>query len=203
VEAYLVTDRHLASEEFLSRLLRQAAGAGVDRIQIREKDLEGRALTRLVREARETVRGTRATLFVNDRVDVALAAGAHGVHLGRAGIPPDVARRIGGDDLVLGASTHTLEEASEAQDRGADYLFFGPVFATASKVAWGPPVGISRLEAVLRGARIPVYAIGGISGENLELLRGLPLAGVAMISAFVRTPSVPDLVRRVHGVSWR
>jgi thiamine-phosphate pyrophosphorylase len=203
VEAYLVTDRHLASEDFLGRLLRDAAGAGVDRIQIREKDLEGRALTRLVLEALQAIRGTRATLFVNDRIDVALAAGAQGVHLGRSGIPPDVARRIAGDDLVLGVSTHTLEEVMEAQERGADYLFFGPVFPTASKIAWGPPAGIPKLEAVLRMARVPVYAIGGISGENVERLRGLPLAGVAMISAFVRAPSIPDLVRRIHGAAWK
>jgi thiamine-phosphate pyrophosphorylase len=203
LEAYLVTDRHLASEEFLSRLLLQAAAGGVDRIQVREKDMGGRALMGLVREALQAVRGTRATVFVNDRVDVALAASAHGVHLGRGGFPPDVARRIGGDDLVVGASTHTLEEAMEAQEQGADYLFFGPVFSTTSKVAWGPPVGIPRLESVLRIARIPVYAIGGISPENLHQLRGLPLAGVAMISAFVRATSVPELIRQIHGNAWK
>jgi thiamine-phosphate pyrophosphorylase len=203
MEAYLITDRLITSEEFQLRLLREAASAGVDRIQIREKDLGGRALLRRVREALEAARGTRATVLVNDRVDVALAAQAQGVHLGRAGLPPGAARRIGGEDLVLGASSHTLEEAAEAQEEGADYLFFGPVFATASKMAWGEPVGVAKLEAVLHTVRVPVYAVGGISLDNLERLRGLPLAGVAMISAFVRTPSVGELIRRVHETPWR
>src|SRR5207249_1715989 len=162
MEAYLVTDRRLASAEFLARLLTEAAVAGVDRIQVREKDLEGRALLHLVREALQAVRGSRATVFVNDRLDVAMAAAAHGAHLGRASLPADVARKVAGEDLVLGVSTHTLEEAMEAQDLGADYLFFGPVFPTASKVAWGPPLGIPKLEALLKRARVPVYAIGGI-----------------------------------------
>jgi thiamine-phosphate pyrophosphorylase len=202
VEAYLITDRRLTSDEFLAQLLREAAAGGVDRIQIRERDLEGRALLRLVRNALESTRGTRTTVFVNDRVDVALAASAHGVHLGQAGLPARMARRIAGENLVIGVSAHTLEEAMEAQDQGADYLIFGPVFATASKLAWGPPVGVPRLEAVLKQVAIPVYAVGGISPRNLALLRGLPLAGVAMISAFVRSASAAELIRQVHGESW-
>ncbi len=203
MEACLVTDRRLASGEFLRRLLRQAAGAGVDRIQIREKDLGGRALLLLVREAVEAARGTRATVFVNDRVDVALAAPAHGVHLDPEGIPPDRARRIAGDDLVVGVSVRSLEEALEAQERGADYLVFGPVFPGSSRPWDAPPAGPAKLEALLRGAAVPVYAAGGIAPENLDRLRGLPLAGVAMTSAFVRAPSVPGLVRQVHGSGWR
>jgi len=203
MEAYLVTDRRMASGDSLPRLLRQAAAAGVDRIQLREIVPGGRGLWGLAREAMEAVRGTRATVFVFDRVDVALAAGAHGAHLDGTGIPPEVARRIGGEDLVLGVQAGTMEEAVMAEERGADYLFFGPVFPTSSGSAFLPPVGIPNLEAVLRRVRIPVYAVGGIGPENLERLRGLPLAGVAMTSAFLRTPSVPDLIRQVHGTAWR
>ncbi|HEV8335350.1 MAG TPA: thiamine phosphate synthase [Candidatus Polarisedimenticolia bacterium] len=202
MEAYLVTDRRLASESFLPRLVREAAAAGVDRIQVREKDLGGRALLHLARDAMEAARDTRATVFVNDRLDVALAASAPGLHLGRSGLPLGAVRRWGGEDLVLGASAHTLEEAMEAQEEGADYLFFGPVFPTPSKAEFGPPVGIAGLEAVLRRVRIPVYAIGGIGPDNLRQLRGLPLIGVAMIAAFVRAASVPELIRLVHGRSW-
>ena len=203
MEAYLVTDRRLASEEFLPRLVRRACEAGVDRIQIREKDLGGRALMRLVREIAESVEGSRATLFVNDRVDVALAASAHGVHVGRSGLPPDVVRRIAGEELVIGASAHSLEEALEAQEKGADYVFAGPVFPTVSKAVFGEPLGLSKLEVIVRRLRIPVYAIGGITPERLGSLRPLPLTGVAMISAFVSAPSVADLVRQIHGASWR
>ena len=203
MEAYLVTDRRLASESFLHRLLRQAAAAGVDRILIREEDLGGRACLRLAREAVDAARGSRTTVFVNGRVDVALAAAAHGVHLDRTGLPPDVARRIAGEDLVVGATAHTLEEAIEAREQGADYLFFGPVFPPLSHAADRTPVGIAKLERVLRTVRIPIYAIGGITPESLAALRGLPLGGVAMISAFVRAPSVPDLVRQIHGKPWK
>lgn len=202
MEAYLVTDRRLVAADYLPHLIRRAAEAGVNRIQIREKDLAGRALLALARESVEATRGCPATVFINDRVDVALLSGASGVHLGRAGLPPEVARRIGGESLVVGASAHTLEEALEAERGGADYLIFGPVFETPSKSAFGPPVGVPKLEAVVRKARIPVYAIGGIRLENLDVLRPLPLAGVAMVSAFVRAVSVAELVREVQRPSW-
>ncbi len=184
-------------------MIREAAEAGLDRIQIREKDLGGLSLLRMARRVIAEVERTRTTVIINDRVDVALAASAAGVHLGRDSFPPDVARRIGGEELILGASTHTIDEALEAQDRGADYLFFGPVFATPSKAAYGEPVGLRKLEWVLRRIRIPVYAIGGIGPERLDELRPLPLAGVAMISAFVRAPSAARLVREVHAIGWR
>lgn len=203
MESYLVTDRRLAFGDSLPRLLRQAAAAGVDRIQIREPGLGGRALLGLVREALEAARGTRTTVFVHDRVDVALAAGAPGAHLDGTGLPLDVARRIGGEDLVLGVTAGTMEEAVEAEDRGADYLFFGPVFPTSWADPGRPLAGIPGLESLLRRIRIPVYAAGGIGPENLERLRGLPLAGVAMTSAFLRTPSLPDLVRQVRSIPWK
>ena len=202
MEAYLVTDRRLASEEFLHRLIRQAAESGVNRIQIREKDLGGMKLLKLVRQALDSLAGRRATLFVNDRLDVALSLPVHGVHLGRSSLPPEVARRIAGDELVIGASAHNLDEALEAQESGADYLFVGPVFSTPSKAAYGEPLGPARLEAIVRRVRIPVYAIGGISPDRLEALRHLPLTGVAMISAFVRARSVADLIGQVHGTHW-
>ncbi len=201
MEACLVTDRRLASADFLRRLLRLSAAAGADRILIREDDLGGRALLRLVREALEASRGTRATVFVQDRLDVALAAGAQGVHLGGAGFPVEVARRIAGEDRVLGVSAHTVEEAVEAEGQGADYLFFGPIFPGWSRTASATTPAIPKLEAVLRRVRLPVYAAGGIGPENLERLRGLPLAGAAMTSAFVRAASVPDLIRQVHGTA--
>jgi len=202
LEAYLVTDRRLMADRPLIDLIGRAAAAGVDRIQIREKDLGGGELHRLALLAVEAIRGKRSTLFINDRLDVAMAVEASGVHVGRSALPPDAARRIGGENLVIGASAHTLDEALGAQDAGADYLFLGPVFHTPSKAAYGPPLGISRLEAILGKVRLPVYAIGGISPQKLDLLRKLPLAGVAMVSAFARAPSVEDLVREVHGPHW-
>jgi thiamine-phosphate pyrophosphorylase len=202
LEAYLVTDRRLASDEFLMRLIHSACESGIDRIQIREKDLGGRALMRLTRQAMDVVEGRKATLLVNDRLDVALLASAHGVHLGREGLPADVARQIAGDELVIGASAHSLEEALEAQEQGADYLFIGPVFHTPSKAAFGEPLGVPKLESILRRVKIPAYAIGGVTPERLAILRTLSLTGVAMVSAFVRAPSVADLIHQVHQRRW-
>jgi len=202
LEAYLVTDRRIMADRPLIDLIGRAAAAGVDRIQIREKDLGGGELHRLALLAVEAIRGKRSTLFINDRLDVAMAVEAAGVHVGRSAMPPGMARRIGGENLVIGTSVHTLDEALEAQDAGADYLFLGPVFHTPSKAAFGPPVGIARLEAILQKVRLPVYAIGGITAQKVGLLRKLPLAGVAMVSAFTRAPSVEDLVREVHGPHW-
>lgn len=178
--------------------MREAIAAGAERVQVREKDLPGRPLLALVRSVLAEAEGSRTTVFVNDRVDVALAAAAQGAHLGRAGLPVETARRMSGEDFVIGASTHSLEEAIDAQERGADYLFVGPIFPTPSKAAFGEPLGIPRLESILRRIRIPVYAIGGITPERLQPLRGLPLTGVAMISAFVRARSVKELVQRVR-----
>ena len=200
MEAYLVTHRRLSADDYLIRLVGRAAAAGVDRIQVREKDLDGRALLRLTREVQAAAAGSRATVLVNDRLDVALCASAAGVHLPVRGLPPDVARRIAGDDLLIGASTHSLGEALAAEDRGADYLFVGPVFPPSSKAEPVAPLGRSGLESMLRRIRVPVYAIGGITLDRLDSLRGLPLTGVAMISEFVRTPSVEGLIRRVHAI---
>lgn len=202
MEAYLVTDRRLASADFLMRLIRSAAEAGVDRIQIRERDLGGHALLRLTRDALAAMEGTRATLLVNDRLDVALGASAHGAHLGQHSMPVPLARKVGGEDLILGVSTHSVDEAMEAQESGADYLFVGPVFPTPSKAAFGEPLGIAKLESILRRVKIPAYAIGGITSQHLSQLRSLPLTGVAMISAFVRAPSIEELIGQVHGRKW-
>src|SRR5262252_2277661 len=100
------------------------------------------------------VEGHKATLLVNDRLDVALAASAHGVHLGQQSMPVSMARRWAGDELILGVSTHSLEEAMEAQDQGADYLFVGPVFSTPTKIAFGEPLGVTRLESILRRIKV-------------------------------------------------
>ena len=202
MEAYLVTNRRLVAESYFPRFMQRAVVAGVDRIQVREKDLGGRELFRMARNVMVLTRSTRTTVFVNDRVDVAMAVSAAGVHLGGTAIPMPKVRRIGGDDLVIGASAHSLKEARDAEEGGADYLFFGPIFETPSKAAFGPPVGIPELKIVLGRVRIPVYAIGGIGPDNLDQLHSLPLAGVAMVSAFVRAPSMQDLVREVHRKRW-
>ena len=177
----------------LVEAVRNAAAAGVDWIQIREKDLEGRALARLVRRAAETTRGSGAKILVNDRLDVALAAAADGVHLGEASLPVETVaewrRSAGRGEFQIGVSCHSVEAARAAESGGADNIIFGPVFATPSKASFGPPQGIARLREVCAAVRIPVLAIGGVTLENADSCIEAGAAGVAAIRLFQETPN--------------
>jgi thiamine-phosphate pyrophosphorylase len=188
-----VTDRTAFAAETSARTvlerIRAAAQAGADWIQIREKDLSGAELLALVRDAVELVRSLGARIIVNDRLDVAQAAGAHGVHLGRASLPAaDVARwrrdQNAPTDYLLGVSCHSLSEARDAEATGASYIFFGPVFDTPSKRAFGAPQGAAKLSEVCAAVEIPVIAIGGVNvGNAIECLKS-GATGVAAVREF-------------------
>lgn len=187
-----------ASLENTLRVIRNLAACAVPRVQIREKDLTARILRDFVREA-VRVSGTSTKIIVNDRLDVALAAGAAGVHLGAQSVPVgETVRwcRAGNapPGFLIGASTHSLEKAQAAEHAGADYVFFGPVFATPSKQQFGPPQGLERLAAVCRTVRIPVLAIGGIALENTGDCFRAGAAGIAAIRLFQEAPDIPALV---------
>lgn len=180
-----------------------AARAGVDWIQLREKDLSGRALAELLREAlRRVPAGCRIVL--NDRLDVACALGAGGVHLGRESLSVEDARRLARgrgatQDFLVGASTHSLAAALSAEKAGADYLVFGPVYATPSKAQYGPPQGIERLAEVCHAVSLPVLAIGGITVENARACLEAGAAGIAAIRLFEESSdlaAVVDALRR-------
>jgi thiamine-phosphate pyrophosphorylase len=172
-----------------------AARAGVDWIQIREKDLSGRdcaslAQEVLLRAAKSRARnGASARILVNDRLDVALSERAGGVHLGEKSLPPSEAKRLANavipsQDFLIGASCHSLEAARSAASDGADYLFFGPIFTTPSKAAFGAPQSLERLGEVCRAVSIPVLAIGGITLENAPDCLAAGAAGIAAIRLF-------------------
>jgi thiamine-phosphate pyrophosphorylase len=168
--------------------IRRAVAAGIDWIQIREKDLEVRSLVELVRFAVAEARSASTKVLVNDRLDVALAAGAAGVHLGENSLPVESAsewrRSAGRLDFRIGVSCHSLESARAAERGGADYIFFGPVFATPSKASFGSPQGIERLREVCATVEIPVLAIGGVSAENAPACVEAGAAGIAAIRPF-------------------
>jgi thiamine-phosphate pyrophosphorylase len=170
----------------LIEIAERAAAAGMDWIQIREKDLAGGALFQLTSEILR--RAASARVLVNDRLDVALAAGAAGVHLGGAGLPVSAVRGWVGERgrraFLVGKSCHSLGESLVAQAEGADYVFFGPIFATPSKLAYGAPQGIDRLAEVCRRVSIPVIAIGGITTENAAECVAAGARGVAAIRLF-------------------
>lgn len=207
-----VTDRRspalLASGADLLARVRSALAAGVDWVQVREKDLGTRDLLALVRGAAEaarnagTSRRAEALVIVNDRLDVALAAGAAGVHLGGESLPvSEVARwRRKGNapaDFRIGVSCHSLAEAREAEVAGANYVIFGPVFDTPAKRRFGTPQGAVRLAEVCRATAIPVIAIGGVQEENAAECLRAGAAGIAAIRMFQEVPDLAGLEARV------
>jgi thiamine-phosphate pyrophosphorylase len=175
--------------------------AGVDWVQIREKDLSAKEIAALTRETlllatpRSEGRRDTARIMVNDRLDVALAERAGGVHLGESGLPVNEAKRfvhahVSHEDFLVGVSGHSLEAAKSAESGGADYLVFGPVFATLSKAAFGAPQGLERLAEVCRALSIPVLAIGGITLENAPACFAAGAAGIAAIRLFQDSPDL-------------
>src|ERR1035437_1036040 len=188
----------------LLEAIRDAAAAGVDWIQIREKDLEARSLAGLVRQAVDGTRGTSARILVNDRLDVALAGGAAGIHLGEMSLPVETLaewrRSAGRGEFHIGVSCHGVEAACAAERGGADYIFFGPVFGTPSKAAFGPPRGIERLREACVSVQIPVLAIGGVNLENAASCMATGAAGIAAIRLFQEVSDVSGIVARLRGM---
>jgi len=187
----------------------KAIRASVDWVQVREKDISGASLLRLIRTACEATveAGGRQKIFVNDRFDVACAAGASGVHLGGESLPvSEIAawRRHGIETpagFLIGASCHSIEDVRRAEIAGADYVFFGPVFDTPSKRAFGEPQGLTRLAEVCGATALPVVAIGGISEQNATSCLIAGAAGIAAIRLFQegRTlDALAEFVGRIH-----
>lgn len=186
---YLITDRKVATKP-LPEAVRLALEGGVRAVQLREKDLPIRALLVLAQELRSITREYGAKLFINDRVDVAVAVDADGVHLGHRSMPPEGARRVVGKDMLIGVSTHSLEEAKAAEAGGADFITFGPIFETPSKAKYGHPVGLDAIKTLIADVSIPIFAIGGIHGGNIQQVILSGAAGVAMISAIFSSPDI-------------
>ena len=168
------------------QLVRAAVDAEVPLFQIREKLMNARVLFELVVRAVSIASGSKTRVLVNDRVDIALAAGAGGVHLTTRSLPARVVRSIcSAPEFVIGVSTHSLEEVRAARDDGAEFVVFGPVFETASKRAFGPPQGLGKLRDVVREVEgFPVLAIGGVTVENAGACIDAGAHGVAGISLF-------------------
>ena len=189
-----ITDRRGIAPLPLLPHLKAAAEAGVDLIQLREKDLATRPLLELVKSSVEAIRGTKTRIVVNDRLDVAIAAGAHGVHLGGRSAPPEVIRRHVPEGFLVGVSCHSIQEALKAEAGGADYILLGPIFDTPSKRQYGPPLGLNKLSEVANRLRIPVLALGGITVDRVRLCLDAGATGIAGIRLFQESPSPADRV---------
>jgi len=175
------------SPEFQAILTQVAAAvaAGVDLIQIREKNLPARVLLELCEQTAQLTSGTSTRLLVNDRADIAAGAGAHGVHLTTRSLDTGTIRKTFGAELLIGASTHSIEEAVAARDGGADFIVFGPIFETPSKVEYGAPLGLERLSAATVALRnFPVLALGGITTSNAQDCLKAGASGIAGIRLF-------------------
>jgi len=189
--------------------IQEAAAAAVDWIQIREKDLSGKECAAVTsaaieRVARPLIRGRGTTrILVNDRLDVALSQAAGGVHLGENSVPVEEAgklvdSRIHSQDFLIGVSCHSVEAARAAARGGANYIFFGPVFATPSKAAFGAPQGLARLAEVCRAVSLPVVAIGGITLEYVGLCLSAGASGIAAIRLFQDAQDIVSLVKTLR-----
>jgi thiamine-phosphate pyrophosphorylase len=200
---YPITNGATRTPEDILPLIEAAVSAKVPLFQIREKLLSGRVLYELVTRAVEITRGSDTRLLVNDRSDIARATGADGVHLTGQSLPADVMRKIYGPEFLIGVSTHSREEARIARVRGADFVVFGPVFATESKREFGEPQGLEKLREItseLRG--FPVVAIGGITLDNVAACFDAGASGVAAIRLLndaERISSIVEVIRSVYG----
>ena len=183
----------------LIKLIEAAAAAGLSLVQLREKNLSARVLHSLATKAAEITPGSATRLLVNDRADIAGAAGAAGVHLTTRSIEASVIRRAFGEEFLIGVSTHSLTEARTARDGGADFVVFGPAFETASKRIYGEAVGLGRLSDVARElAPFPVLALGGVTLDNAPDCLRVGASGIAGIRLFSEPQKLEAIVRKLR-----
>jgi len=185
---YLITDRKQLPDRPLNTVIEEACRSGIKAVQLREKDLPVKALYERAEEMREITRTYNTRLFINDRVDIALAVGADGVHCRETSIRPSDVRELS-SGLMIGASVHSLESAVKAGRDGADFLLYGPVFYTPSKKEYGDPQGVEQLAEIIKRVALPVFAVGGVSPERAGTCLEAGAAGVAGISSIMAAPS--------------
>lgn len=182
---YLVTDSTGHTEEEFLNIVEAALRGGVTLLQLREKEKSAREYMDLARKVKKIADRFGVPLLIDDRVDVAAAAGASGVHVGQSDIPVAEARRILGPDRIVGATAKTVEQGVEAWKQGADYLGVGAIYPTTTKVKT-VITSVDTLREIVREVPIPVNAIGGLNAENMEVLRGTEAAGICVVSAIMK-----------------
>ena len=192
---YLITGRGETLGRNLEFVVEEALRGGVRAVQLREKDLSSKELYETAHELRRLTSRYGAKLFINDRIDVALAVDADGVHIGGSSLPIYKVRRLLGERKLIGVSCHNQVQAITAQEMGADFVTFGPVYFTPSKAEYGDPVGLELLQAITDMLQIPVFALGGITRENCAEVVACGVRGVALISAIMSAPEPRDAAK--------
>lgn len=199
----VVTDPDCGAGRDVADVVRAALRGGAPAIQLRMKDAPAREMAEVARTLLAETRAAGALLFINDRVDVAIAVGADGAHVGQDDLPAEAARRIAPRGFLLGVSAETVELAHRAEADGADYVGVGPVYATGSKADAGDAIGVGRIAEVASAVRIPVVGIGGITIANAPAVVHAGAAGVAVISAVMRADDPEAAVRALLSPNQR
>lgn len=198
---YLCTDRRLMTSPTLEASVESALRGGTTVIQLREKDCSSREFYELGLRVKKITERYNAPLIINDRVDIALAVGATGVHVGQGDLPCKVVREMVGPDMIVGVSAATLEEAVRAEEDGADYLGVGAMYATATKTDTRP-VSMEELLKIRAAVKIPIVVIGGINKQTLGNFKGTGVNGLAVVSAIVAQPD-PEAAARELLRMWK
>lgn len=196
---YLVTDRMHMSTRTLGEAVEQAIAGGCTLVQLREKEISSLDFYVLASEIKKITDGYGIPLIINDRIDIAMAVGAAGVHIGQNDIPADIARKMVGKDMLLGVSAASVEEAVNAAIAGADYLGVGAMFPTRTKPDAGF-VSMEELGRIRRAVDIPIVVIGGISKENARLFRPMGIDGLSVISAVIAQPDIKKSAAELKSV---
>lgn len=199
---YAVTDRTWLKGRTLADVVEEAIKAGVTFLQLREKNLEYDAFLQLAREIKCVTDKYKIPYVINDNVQVAMAAGADGVHVGQGDMSPKDVRKIIGPDKILGVSAQTVEQAVLAEESGADYIGVGSVFPTSTKLD-AEAVSLETLKEICKAVSIPVVAIGGINKDNAIKLAGSGIDGIAVVSAIFAREDIASAARELREVSSR
>ena len=193
---YLVTDSSYHTEESFLKTVEQACAGGVTLVQLREKQRGGRAYLELAQKVKKITDAYDIPLIIDDRIDIALAADAAGVHVGQSDIPVEYVRKLLGPDKIVGATAKTVEQARIAYAAGADYLGVGAMYPTTTKVVTvlTPP---EMLNKIADAVPIPMIAIGGLNPDNLDIIKGRPVAGVAVVPAIMKAENPKEAARQL------
>ena len=196
---YLVTNRELMSSKTIEKSVKEAIKGGCTIVQLREKDISSKEFYDIAKSLRKITKKYKVPFIINDRVDIALAVNADGVHVGQSDLSLKNVRKLIGKDKIIGVSCGNLEEAKKAYKDGADYLGVGAVFPTNTKKD-AKDVGIDGLKEIINNIPLPIVAIGGINKENIENLRDINLAGVALVSAIISQKDVKNSAKEIKKI---
>ncbi|MDD4238003.1 MAG: thiamine phosphate synthase [Desulfotomaculaceae bacterium] len=199
---YLVTDRGILDGRDLLKAVEAALIGGTSLIQLREKDISSRDFYDLAVKMKDLVNAHNVPLIINDRLDIALAVDADGLHIGQDDIPLGIARAIMGPDKIIGYSVSNLEQAQYGEENGADYLGAGPVYATGSKADAGMPIGPHNLKTIKDSVSIPVVAIGGVGMANINEVKQAGVDGISVISAILGRQDITEAAKTITAI-WK